>query len=68
MVGQRANDFLNRSWLILTLSLLVAVGAWASEVGIEQWSEMLQPGPFFSVAGVVAGTLLAWLGKSPRKI
>lgn len=55
----------NNSAVVLVGSLLVALGGWG--VAFQEWSDMCRLSSVFSLAGVVGGVLLAWIGKSPLR-
>lgn len=56
---------MGNSYLLLPLSLCVAVGSWG--YGLTTWEEALQVNKVCSLIGIFGGIALAWMGQSPIK-
>lgn len=51
------------SYAVLAASLLVAIGSWG--MGFDNWRDLTEVSNVMSLAGVIGGVILAWLGRSP---
>ena len=57
---------LAKRFAVLIASWMVAIVPWGESLG--SWDAALTTNNFFPFIGITGGVLLAWLGKSPRKV
>jgi hypothetical protein len=50
---------------VMFAMILAAVGSWSIDRPLVNWSDILWPSQFLSLAGAIGVALLAWLKQSP---